>query len=35
MIEKMTGLNVVATVAKDENNIDIDKNILEKMFKED
>lgn len=35
MIEKMTDVNVIATVAKGENDINIDKELLESMFKED
>lgn len=35
MIEKMTGVNVIATVAKNQSNIEIEKNVLESLFKED
>ena len=35
MIEKMTDVNVIATVAKGEDDINIDKELLESMFKED
>lgn len=35
MIEKITGLNVIATVGKDEKNIEIEKEVLEELFKED
>ena len=32
MVEKMTGLKVVATVKKDEKDININKNVLEGLF---
>ena len=35
MIEKITGLNVLATVGKDEKDIEIEKEVLEELFKED
>ena len=35
MVEKITGLNVVATVAKGEKDLQIDKKTLEVLFKED
>ena len=35
MIEKMTDVNVIATIAKGEDDINIDKELLESMFKED
>lgn len=35
MVEKITGINVIATVAKGDNDIDIAKDILESLFKED
>ena len=35
MVEKITGINVIATVAKGDNDIYIEKEVLEKLFKED
>ncbi len=35
MVEKLTGLNVVTTVAKGDTDIEIEKDVLESLFKED
>lgn len=35
MVEKLTGLTVIATVSKGDNDIAIEKDVLERLFKED
>lgn len=35
MVEKLTGLTVIATVSKGDDDIAIEKDVLERLFKED